>query len=334
MNRAFANFTKYTLCLLVAVYALYSCRTTEEVSPTDNPTATNPTATNIGIDVSNRKAVVAAYTKEFGSPVPAIGWVGNLDNCQEGTASKVFVDAQLSRINYFRAMAGIDGSVVFVDSLNRKAQKAALMMAVANTLNHQPPLTWKCYSTEGAQAAGRSNLSGNSDNSPDFITQFMGDYGVNNTAVGHRRWILFPRNKTMGTGNVANTANRAGYNALWVIGDNTFGTTRNKTRTEYIAWPVAGYNPYQLVYPRWSFQYDGADFSQAQVSVKSNGTSANPTIVSRTTNGYGENTLVWEMEAIKQPTTDLVYEVTVQGVSITNQLRSFSYKVIVIDPQK
>ena len=190
MIRTFTKLTKYTLYLLIASYALYGCRTAEEVPPTNNPNTTDPASTNIGIDVSNRQTVVDAYKKEFGSPVPAIGWVGSLDNCQEGTATKAFVDAQLSRINYYRSMAGIDGSVVFVDSLNRKAQKAALMMTVANTLNHQPPLTWRCYSTEGFQAAGRSNLASNSDTSPDFITQFMADYGTSNTAVGHRRWIL------------------------------------------------------------------------------------------------------------------------------------------------
>lgn len=34
-----------------------------------------------------------------------------------------------------------------------------------------------------------------------------------------------------------------------------------------MAWPPAGYVPYQVIYPRWSFAIAGANFSQAAVTM-------------------------------------------------------------------
>ena len=40
-----------------------------------------------------------------------------------------------------------------------KAQKAALMMKSNNKLDHFPPASWSCYTEEGSEAAGKSNLT-------------------------------------------------------------------------------------------------------------------------------------------------------------------------------
>ena len=338
MKRTFTFCTYHRLSLLIITTLLHACQPKENVTSINPlPSGTNgstPITTTIsGIDISNRRTVVEAYGQEFSNALPLIGWIGAIGNCQEGGSSKAFINAQLSRVNYFRAMAGIAGKVIYIDSLNRKAQKAALIMAKANALNHNPLSTWECYTKEGAQAAGKSNLAINFGSNPDFISQYIADFGVSNSAVGHRRWILSPRTLIMGTGNVHNQSTNYAYNALWVISDNYFQLLRNKTREEFIAWPAPGYIPYQLVYPRWSFQFDGADFSQVQIKVMHNSAVLTPKIVSNQDNGYGDNAVVWEMEMIQQPSTDLAYEVTVQNVKINNQLRSFMYKVVVIDPK-
>lgn len=322
----------YVTILFTILCLINSCRPVEQISANQpNPSGNDLPANTISIDIRNKNAVINAYKQEFLKLSPNLEWVGNIENCQEGYASKVLLAAQLNRINYFRSMAGIDNKVTFIDSLTSKSQKAALMMASANTLSHTPSTIWKCYSPEGAQAAGHSNLAMSSGDSPDFITQYMQDAGANNKSVGHRRWLLSLRNRTMGSGNVFQQRANSCYNALWVFGDSYFNSPRSKTREEYVAWPVAGYIPNQIIYPRWSFQLSDADFSLAQVSVKYNGVIINPSIVSRSDN-YGENTLVWEMESIQNITTDLVYEVMIQNVKVASQIRSFTYKVIAINP--
>jgi len=67
------------------------------------------------------------------------------------------------------------------------------MMSNQRALNHNPPESWACYTAEGAQAAGESNLhlSYQSSTVTDAVIAFFQDGGQNNRdAVGHRRWFL------------------------------------------------------------------------------------------------------------------------------------------------
>src|SRR5205085_4420578 len=121
--------------------------------------------------------------------------------CTGGTNSTLYLQAVLRRVNYFRAMAGIPSSITFSNEYSRKAQAAALMMGANNNLDHYPPMTWTCYTQDGYDAAGNSNLSlGNAG--PQAVGGQVRDNGANNTAAGHRRWILYPQTRFMGSGNV------------------------------------------------------------------------------------------------------------------------------------
>jgi hypothetical protein len=48
-------------------------------------------------------------------------------------------------------------AVAISDEYNQKAQKAALM-SVNGQLSHSPPSTWTCYTSDGAQASGSTDL--------------------------------------------------------------------------------------------------------------------------------------------------------------------------------
>ncbi len=86
-------------------------------------------------------------------------------------------------------MAGVPAQVTFADTNSAKNQQAALMMSVNGQLNHNPPSTWTCYSADGAQAAGSSNLAlelfGRN-----AISLYMQDPGSRKWLRRHRRWIL------------------------------------------------------------------------------------------------------------------------------------------------
>jgi hypothetical protein len=119
----------------------------------------------------------------------------------------------------------------------------------------------------------------------------MLDYGTNNFVVGHRRWLLYPQTQVMGTGDVPPVgANYLAANTTWVFDANFFGP-RPTLRTPYIAWPPSGYVPYQTVYPRWSFSLTNADFTNATVTMTSNGVSV-AVFKENYLTGYGENTVV------------------------------------------
>jgi uncharacterized protein YkwD len=286
------------------------------------------------IDVTRRETVRLFYAGVFkASEGVSSGWTGTIAGCVAGDTSADYKDAVLRRINWFRAMAGVPANVQFDATFNRKAQEAALVMAANNNLSHTPPSTWTCNNANATEAAGSSNLALGRAGPESIASGYMEDGGSNNTAVGHRRWLLYPQTQTMGTGDVTGNP-RA--NALWVF-DNRFGAARPIVRDEFVAWPPPGFVPYTTVYPRWSFSYPKADFSSATVSMRENGV-AIATRKETISNGAGENTLVWlpgtytDGMTWSRPAADTTYTVQISGVRINGTARNFSYSVNVFDP--
>lgn len=296
----------------------------------------------LAIDTTDREAVRLFYNRLYLEPPVPIGWTGSHASGTAGATSAAFQASTLQRLNWYRAMAGLPAATTLSAEHSAKAQEAALMMSANNTLSHTPPSTWKFYSAAGAQAAGSSNLAlGNIG--PDAITAYMHDFGDNNAAVGHRRWILYPQTRSFGTGDVPGMLPSGGApgingaNALWVF-DGNYGSARPRVRDEFVAWPSKGYVPYQVVFPRWSLSYPGADFSQARVAVTRDGQPVGVTLEPVFANSAGENTIVWLLAssapngAHARPEADLAYRVTVSNVVVGGQVRSFSYDVTVFDP--
>ncbi len=287
---------------------------------------------------SNREEVRNFFNTVYaasGAAAPA--WTGAYHSCTAGTVSGAFQDWVALRINFFREMAGVPAGISFSPEFNGKAQHAALMMSANTNLSHYPPPTWTCYSAVGAEAAGKANLA-LGVLGPDAITGYIEDPGPYNGSVGHRRWLLYPQTRTMGTGDVPGDTNHYAANALWVF-DDRFSSPRPTTRDEFVAWPPPGYVPFPVVFPRWSLSYPQADFTNATVTVTRNGSPATVQLEPVAT-GAGENSLVWVMnggdfqgsDSHARPVADVVYGVQVNGVRIGDATRSFAYAVRVFDP--
>lgn len=308
-------------------------------TPSARPTRQATQSAAFSIDTSNREAVRLFYRTVFASSEGIdSGWVGDIAQCNAGNTSSSYKDATLRRINWFRAMAGVPADVQWDATFNANAQQAAMLMSANNSLSHSPPTSWKCYNSTASQAAGKSNLSLGNAGAAAITSGYLRDPGSNNSAVGHRRWVLLPQTKFMGTGDVpANSAGSAA-NALWVQDANVFGT-RPSVRDEFVAWPAKGFAPYTTVYPRWSFSYPAANFSAAVITMTENGQPI-ATRKEAIANGYGENTLVWlpgsytDGTSWARPSADTVYQMTISNVSIAGQSRSFSYSVTVFDPDQ
>jgi len=294
---------------------------------------------SFSVDTSAREQVRefynAVYTSSDGTPINSTAVTAS---CLPGTNSPAFADATLRRINWFRALAGVPAAVTFDAGESAKDQAAALMMAEHGALQHTGSWTgWDCFSSDGTNAAANSNLVlGN--NGPDAIWIYIKDWGSDNAIVGHRRWLLYPQTQVMATGDVPPENSYFSANATWVFDANIFGP-RPATRAPYVAWPPAGFAPYQVVAPQWSFALSNADFSTATVTVTSNGA---PVALTQQPfqAGIGENTLVW-YPSILDPTTqvafpfggtDTVYTVTVSHVLTAGVANDFRYNVTVFDP--
>lgn len=280
--------------------------------------------TNIN-STCNRTTVVNNYNNDYlGSTVnlSTLGWTGNVTGCIAGSISATAQDKTIQRINYYRNLVGL-ANITYTNSYDVQTQEAALMMKANNSLNHYPPNTWTCYTTNGYNGAGNSNLSLGAYASG-AIDGYMTDAGSGNYMAGHRRWVLYSRALTFGHGSTDNS------DALWVNG--ATGTPTNLPA--FIAWPVAGYMPRNLIPQRWSFSIPNADFSAAIVSVLDENNNSVGLTVNTLANGYGDNAIVWDLT--NAPTfsgsADVLYKVTVTGVKIGGVTQSpYVYNIIATD---
>jgi uncharacterized protein YkwD len=294
-------------------------------------------ASGLAVITTDRTAVARFYRLYKAANLVPSDWNGSVPNCLAGSIGSDYTEATRQQINFFRAMAGVPASVAIDSGFAAKDQQAALMFSANGQLNHFPPNTWLCYTANGYEAAGKSNIAlGNAG--PNAVKGYMDDDGTNNAVVGHRRWVLYPQTQLMGTGDVTDAPNGGNdANALWVQ-DGNFGGLRPTVRDDFVAWPPPGYVPYDLVPARWSLSYPNADFSAASVSVTRNG-QVLPVQLETVADGYGENTLVWVVDnrtisassVLPRPSADTPYRVVVSGASVGGQARTFDYTVIVFD---
>jgi hypothetical protein len=293
----------------------------------------------LSVDLTSREQSRQFYRAlSAASESAAIGFTGDVAAGAAGDTSVAFKEAVRLRVNFIRAFAGIPGEVQFSPSLNVKCQLGALIGSLNNAISHTPAATVRGYTAVGGEACGHSNLS-LVEFGPAAITGYLRDPGSNNAEAGHRRWLLYPQTKQMGTGDVPFSTTFNGANALWILDEANYYAPRPKTRTPFIAWPPAGYVPHPLVFPRWSFSVAGANFSQAFVSVKRNGAVV-PVTIGSVTDGYGENTIVWSLDkqdpsavgSHERPAADLTYAVEITNVQVSGSPQSYRYNVIVYDP--
>ncbi len=293
--------------------------------------AENPQPFDIHVLARVRELYFAHYAKS----IPPAGWTGSVAACDPGDTSTEFKAAVLERINYFRQMAGIPLLTGLNNTFNQKDQAAALMMSANSALNHDPPSSWSCYTSTGHDGAGSSNLYLGRFG-PDAISGYVQDPGSNNTALGHRRWVLYPQTQEMGTGDIPSGTPNWSANALYVF-DTHIWDPRPPTRDPFVAWPPAGFVPYSVVYARWSFSLAGAGFSGANVLV-SNGGQNVPVTRYPTADGYGENTLAWIINGMSDgqswplPAAETVYQVDITNVLVAGSPKEFHYQVTIFDP--
>ncbi|MDR0959611.1 MAG: CAP domain-containing protein [Propionibacteriaceae bacterium] len=191
---------------------------------------------NVTIDTSDMESVRAAYNDVYLAyyDVP-LDWTGNTATCDPGTISQDFIDAEITEINYFRALNGLAPTAENKE-WSISAQANAMLNAANGTISHTPVASGYtvCVTEETVAAARPSNLGMRSAPFSDgqAIRIYMSDR--NDVSVGHRAWILSPFLDEVGVGHT-NTTDTLFHN---------FGSLPTGEISE-ASWPSKGYFPYE-----------------------------------------------------------------------------------------
>jgi len=296
---------------------------------------TTPASKSVSVDPMSRSDVALKYQQVY-LPQQSVphGWSGSIAACSAGSTRSAYQTAVIERVNFYRALAGLPGTVLNHASSGTRSntQQAALMMAAQGQLNHSPGAGWACYSSGGAGAAGTSNLALGARGT-EALAMYMDDWGDFNSAVGHRRWMLYPPQAEIASGDIPNGSGWDS-NALNVIG----GFGARPATPNGVAWPPRGFVPHQLlpaVSNRWSLSYPNASFAGATVSMSRSGQMI-PVQYEPVQDGYGDNTLVWRPNTAPSGVVygsagvDRTYSITVSGIGGVPG-GAISYTVTVMD---
>ena len=237
-------------------------------------------------------------------------WTPGATACDPGTADPTAIEDAVRRTNLFRHLVGLPPMVANPE-FSRKAQLCAVLQRGMGGLDHTPPTDAPCYTAEGAEAAGSSNLAWGVGTMADAVDLYVGDEGV--PSLGHRRWILHPPYAQGGFG-IADT-----YSCQWVFGSGA------DPGVPFVAYPGPGDFPQQALMGPWSLSSSSGGFAGAAVTVTrvSDGTAMSVSGTYVADPRYGLDTMAWRVGGTLTPGE---YRVQVTGGS-----RSYDYTTNLVD---
>ncbi len=283
---------------------------------TDTDTDTDTDA-DTDTDTTPTEPSVCARWNADRADVTEATWSGNVGSCDPGDMDAAGRARALTVLNLYRYLAGLP-EVTANTGANDDAQSCALMMHANNTLSHDPPTSWTCYDSAGADAAGNSNIA--SGPAVMAMDMYMQDWG-NETTIGHRRWILSNQLGPVGIGSTSR------YSCLKVIGGS------GSAGADWQAWPPPGDFPYEAVSAGgyltldetgWTLQSDRIDLSRASVTVTDGGSNKAMT-VDQLLQYYGSTYAIKMTPRGWASEVGHTYRVEVTGVSPT-----ISYEVTMV----
>lgn len=286
----------------------------------------------------NKEKTIALYTKLYeSSELSYMPWKGNAEDCDGGSLRKDVYTKAENRINFFRILLGLS-PVKNNERLNLPAQAAALLAKANNALTHYPTEEMKCYS-ELARKGSLSSCLGFSDyknfQSTAFITGLIDDYGEENFAVGHRRWLLYTQLAEFGYG--ATDVSEAVLTADGIANELL-------PVPAFFSYPWPGYVPVHLIFPKWSFSIPenmNVDFSDARITMtKQNGENIKIEKLQERKN-YLDHTIVWLAHGLFSE-EDIAYgknrleelghlnipiKVSISNVKVNGKIKNYHYWV-------
>ena len=330
-------------------------------------------SSGFAVDTQSRNDVISFWNSiyiESTGYEDRLAWNGSIAANDPGSTSTAFKKDVERRINFYRAMAGMDANILISSSsetvnsnpdfdtpdgtTKEDAVQAAAFMLSKNTAEfqagggvsngtanpHNPPDHWAEDNSIARNGAYYSNIA-IGHYGPTAIDEYVsensqGAGGAENSDVGHRRFIFNSRLKEVATGDV-NPVDTNYYpaNALYVIGD----WLAAPDSPQFIAWPNSGYIPEAITPRLWSLSCPGADFSSANIQMQIAGGNSLETITTNPQFGsYADNTIVWKSNdpsAIPSAEFhDVTINITISNISINGNATSHNYSVTIINPKR
>lgn len=278
-------------------------------------TATTTTSTGVGVTSSVTTGAggggpaedpVCKRWKDDRATLSEGSWSGSVASCNPGNVSAEGRESALRLVNLYRFLVGL-APVATDPALDQKSQACALMMHANGALSHSPPSSWSCWSSEGAQAAGSSNLA--TTPGVDAVDLYIADPG-NETTMGHRRWILSGWIGPIGLGSTS------AYSCMWVIGG------KGGPEPAFVAWPPAGKVPHEAMNASWvstdatgwTIQSSSISLSGASITVTEGG-QPRPVQVSSLASGFGSSHAVRFVPQGWKSEPGRTYHVEVAGIA-------------------
>ncbi len=287
----------------------------------------------------SRADIIKDYQQNYlGSSISALGWTGSKNSCSAGSLKLNVYQNVVQRINFFRRLVGV-GPVLNDSSLNKSAQKKALIMLANGKLNHMPPKNWTCWQkiSFGAECLAAGSLGS-------YITIYIQDYGTHNHPAGHRNIILAPYITQIGYGAASENKWR-----LWDAIHFGYKDHGQIKTPDVITYPPAGYVTSDLVFYRWTFRVPnkkGRKVNYKKAKVKITTTGGKKLKIYQYKNGIGYGALNWDVELtdrssyndykrwkkLKDKNLEKPLKVEIKNVMINDKPQNFSYKVVMIAP--
>ncbi len=184
--------------------------------------------------------------REGGEPAQ---WDGDASTCSVGRTDFAASERALRLVNLHRALAGLP-PVELEPAWTSAAQECALLAHANESLSHEPPRGWRCWSPLAANTSRVSLLANKS--SPPSIVAYMEDPG-NETTMVHRRWLISDKLFTIGVGSTSRfSCLVVDGRGLEVHGGADRGY-RGRARPDghhpsrpWVAWPPAGPVPFDV----------------------------------------------------------------------------------------
>ncbi len=254
-----------------------------------------------GDPAARSRDTMCTYWHSFHSTTATSIWTPGQDDCDPGTLSTDAIADAVSYINGYRYLCGLAPLADDAD-LNHSSQLCAIIEYRMGHLDHFPPSDAPCYTTEGANAAGSSDLALGTSSPASSVDLFMDDRGVQ--SLGHRRWIINPSYGPAGVGH-AGTAT-----CLYVFSWSNSGPT-----PDFVAWPNQGFTPISVMPHTWSFS-SGTYGISTNTTVTVTRLSDNQTLDVTTSvppTGYGQPAIAFTPSGWS-PQADETYEVSISGL--------------------
>ncbi len=264
----------------------------------------------------------------------------NVANCQKGVILETERVKVTNEINKIRTIHGLP-PIAYDMEKEPNTQQGALMCTANNTINHTPPSSWYCFTSDGYDGTENSNLfmQWSMPGSPlissiiSIISWMIDD---NTESLGHRLAIINPFITKVSFGRVDGTPKTD--NKYFTSGMALYYTSEysKSIDVDFIAYPYHNYPP-EYVKKDWFlsfsafydkskwFNNNNVDISSVKIEVIPEGStkSLNTHSFGKSNNwGSVGNCLRWKTDNLQD---EVKYTVNIKGLVVNGESKDYTY---------